>query len=202
VSLLLDAPVAQEPTAIPRRRRWLPLVAAVVGIGGLAMSVTSLAPRAAGFAEARPSVTGAPLVTVAEFGPRGAHILGYEHGREVTLTVPVHNTGRLPVTITGADMPDGPVPLLDITAAPDLPLSIGAGETKDLVLTGTLTNCRWYHERAQETFLGVQLAFRSLGWPGQSSVRFDRPLLVRSPMLASCPDRKLDRQADRRSLLD
>lgn len=200
MSLLLDAPVAEQPTAL-RRRRWLPLVAVLVAVGGLTMSVTSLAPRAASFAQAQPQVAGAPLVTVAEFGPRGAHILGYEHGRAVTVTLPVHNTGRLPLTITSADMPDGPVPLLDITSARGLPLSLGAGETKDLVLTGTLGNCRWYHERALETYTGVTLEFRSLGWSGTGSVRFDRPLMVRSPMLASCPDRKLDRQADRRSLL-
>ena len=93
------------------------------------------------------------------------------------------------------------MPLLDITSVHGLPLSIGAGQTKDLVLSGTLGNCRWYHERALESFTGVALEFRSLGWPGKAAVLFDRPLLVRSPMLASCPDRKLDRQADRRSLL-
>lgn len=200
MSLLLDAPVAPQPAAV-RRRRWLPTVAVIVAVGALAMSVTSLAPRAAAFAQARPDVTGAPLVTVAEFGPRGAHILGYEHGRAVTVTVPVHNTGRLPLTITSADIPDGPVPLLDITSVGGLPLSLGAGETKQLVLSGTLGNCRWYHERALETFTGVTLDFRSLGWSGKAVVPFDRPLMVKSPMLASCPDRKLDRQADRRSLL-
>jgi hypothetical protein len=202
MSLLLDAPVAPAPQRLrTRRRSLLPALAALIGVAGLSWSALSLAPRAAAFSEVHPTVIGAPFVTVPEYGPRGSYILGYQHKAPVTMTVPVHNDGRLPITITSAAINGGPEPLLSIDAVQGLPLSLGAGESGQLVLTGRLINCRFFHERAVETYDGIELGFSSLGASATRHVRFDRPLLVHSPMLASCPDRKLNRQANSRSAL-
>lgn len=200
MSLLLDSPVAAPAATASRRRSLLPVLAAVVAVAGIGLSALLMAaPSAASFPKVQPIATGAPFVTVPEYGVRGAYIFGYEHGAHVAVTVPVRNDGWLPVTVRSAVLDDGPAPLLSITGVEGLPLKLGAGESGRLVLRGTFINCRYYHERALETYDGVTLGFSSLGRSGSRLASFDRPLLVKSPMLASCPNRLLDRQADRRN---
>lgn len=201
MSLLLDAPVAATSEHVSRRHWLLPVVAALVAAGGLAMSALSLAPRAAALPEVHPTATGVPFVTVPEYGTRGAYILGYQHNATVTMTVPIHNDGWLPITVTSAMVSGGPVPLLSLDGVRGLPLSLGAGETGTLTLTGKMVNCRYFHERALETYDGIEIGFSSLGRSAGRHVRFDRPVMVKSPMLASCPDRLLNRQANSRSAL-
>jgi len=200
VSLLLDAPVAKA--AEPRRKRsLLPLLAAMLGVVGLASSAWLQAPRAASFPEIRPTAVGAPFVTVPEFGARGAHILGYQHHARVTLTVPVRNDGWLPVSVTSFTLAGGHAPLLLLSSAQGLPLSLSPGESGSLTVSGVLTNCRYFHMRALETYDGAQLGFSTLGRSVTRTVSFDRPLMVKSPMLASCPDRRIARGADSRGVL-
>lgn len=202
MSLLLEAPAAPAVLAAPVHRRWvLPLVATLSALAGIAATLVLMAPRAAGFPAVVPSVVGAPYVTVSEFGPRGAHILGYEHGASVRLTLPLHNSGRLPVTVTSVDVGGGPAPLLAVRGHEGLPLTLGPGATGDVTLTISMVNCRFYNEREMQTYDAVRVGFRSLGRAGQRLVPFDRPILVKSPMIVTCPDRKLDRSLNRRSSL-
>jgi hypothetical protein len=137
-------------------------------------------------------------VTVPEYGLRGAHILGYEHGRAVELVVPVRNEGVLPVTVTSLDLGGGPAPLLAVGDVDGLPLSLGPGDSGTLTVHAVLTNCRYFHEREMHTYDGAVLGFRTLGRSSSELLRFDRPLMVKSPMLVGCPDRKLNRQAENR----
>jgi hypothetical protein len=200
MSLLLDAPPAS--TAKTRAgRSWLPVLAALLGVTGLLASAWLQVPRAASFPQITPAAEGAPFVTVPEFGARGAHILGYQHHARVTLTVPVRNDGWLPVSIRSFDLDAGPAPLLLLSATEGLPLSLGPGESGSFTVRGVLTNCRYFHMRALQTFDGAQLGFSALGRSATRTVRFDRPLLVKSPMLASCPDRRIARGADSRGAL-
>jgi hypothetical protein len=46
---------------------------------------------------------------------------------------------------------------------------------------------------------GVTVGFRSLGRSGERRAAFDRPIMVKGPMLVGCPGRKLDRSAENRS---
>jgi hypothetical protein len=175
------------------------VIAAVVALLGIGWSALSLAPRAAGFAELHPTISGTPFVTIPEFGTEGAYVLGYQHNATVTMTLPVRNEGWLPITVTSVGLNGGNKPLLEIDAVHGLPLSLGPGATGSVTVTALLSNCRFFHERALETYDGLELGFTSFGADGSRHVRFDRPVMVKSPMLASCPDRKLNRQADRRN---
>ena len=58
---------------------------------------------------------------------------------------PVRNDGLLPVTVTAGSLTGERLPLLDV--ALDAPVRLGPGERGTAVLTGTLHNCRYYHER-------------------------------------------------------
>lgn len=201
MSLLLEVPADRVVVApMPARgRSLLPLVALLVALSGLAGSLVLVAPRAASFSVISPTATGAPFVTVPEYGARGASILGYQHGAVVRLTVPVRNAGLLPVTVTSLDLGGGPAPLLAVRSVDGLPLSLRPGGSGEVTVTAVLTNCRYFHEREMQTYDGVRLGFGSLGHAGSRRVRFDRPVLVKSPMIVGCPDRKLNRQADNRS---
>jgi hypothetical protein len=186
--------------AASRRRSMLPLfLAGMLVITGLAVSTVVAAPRAASFASATPHAVGAPWVTVPEYGRKGAYVLGYVHGAQVELTVPITNTGRLPLTVTSVALGGGPAPLVAVRRVTGLPLTLWPGRTGHVTLRAELTNCRYYHERAMETFGGVTVTFRSLLRSCQDTVAFDRPIMVKGPMLVGCPGRKLDRSAVNRS---
>jgi hypothetical protein len=202
VSLLLEAPAATSTTPELPRRRWpLPALAAVCALVGIASSLVLTAPRAASFPTITPSAVGAPYVTVPEFGPRGSRILGYVHGASVRLTLPLHNSGWLPVTVTTVSLGGGPAPLLAVRGQEGLPLTLRPGGSGEVTLTISMVNCRYYNEREMQTYDALQVGFRSLGRSGARLVPFDRPILVKSPMIVTCPDRKLDRSANRRSSL-
>ncbi len=198
MSLLLEqAPAVADPSR--RRRSVLPAVAVLAVVAGLLGSLLLVAPRASSLAPLPVRASGAPFVTIPEYGLAGAHVLGYEHHAEVRLTVPLRNTGRLPMTVTAVRLDAGVAPLLVVQVASGLPLRLGPGEQGEVVLAGVLTNCRYFHEREMQTFTGLEVAYRTLGRSAVRVVPFDRPVLVKSPMLPGCPDRKLNRQADNRS---
>jgi hypothetical protein len=202
MSLALDAPASTVSAAPVRRRSWLPLVALLLAVGGIAATLVLVAPRAASFATIAPRATGAPFVTVPDYGARGASILGYEHDRVVQLTLPVRNDGLLPLTVTSVDLGNGPAPLLAVREVEGLPVTLRPGGRADVTVTAQLTNCKYFSEREIQHYTSARLGFRSLGRGGTRAVAFDRPIWVPSPMIIGCPDRKLDREADnRRDLL-
>lgn len=197
---LLEVPAAAAPPAVRRRRPWvLPLLATVAAVAGLATSLVVAAPRLASFGDVAPRAVGAPYVTVPEYGAKGAHILGYVHEAQVQITLPIRNTGRLPVTISSVDLGGGPAPLLAVLGGPGLPVTVWPGRSAEVTVEAVLTNCRYYHERALEIFAGATVGFSSLGRKGVRMVTFDRPIMIKGPMLVGCPGRKLDRSAENRS---
>ena len=198
MSLLLETPEAPVVAAPRRRRSALPVLAVVLALGGILASVVLQAPRAASFDPLRVTASGAPFVTVPEYGPVGSDILGYEHGATVRLRMPVHNGSWLPVTVTDVQLDAGPAPLLAVRGVEGLPLSLRPGGESTVTFVATLTNCKYFHERAIQTFDRATLSFRSLGQSGTRVVPFERQLLVRSPMIVRCPDRALDRELNQR----
>lgn len=170
------------------------LVAALAGAGAVraAPAVVSLAPVAPAFGNE------VPVATLASYGVRGMHVVGYEHGARTQVQLTLRNDGPLPMTVTSLELAGGVAPLLSLGEVTGLPLALSPGERGELTGTAVLDNCRYTHERQVETHDGVRVGFRVLGRSAVRDVPFDRPLLVHSPMIVGCPDRKLDRQADNR----
>lgn len=199
MSLLLETPATGTPSRPGRRGKALPVVAALCVLLGVVGSLVLVAPRLASFPPVSPRATGAPYVTVPEFGPRGSHVLGYLHGARVRLTLPLRNSGPLPLTVTSVELGGGPTPLLSLRGVTRLPLTLRPGGSGAVTLTIAMVNCRFFNEREMQTYAGVTVGFRSLGRSATRVVPFDRPILVKSPMIVTCPDRRLDRSTNRPS---
>lgn len=116
------------------------------------------------------------------YGAAGSWIVVYDHGGHTVMEVP-WSGGE----VAGARLGEDEVHLMTVE---------GVEQTDDaLLLDIGMGNCRYFHERALDIFTGVTL---TLVDGGTHHLTFDRPLLVKSPMLASCPDRTIDRADDRR----
>lgn len=205
MTAVLEAPAA-TPVQAPRRPRWPLRLAALGALLGLAW--TGALVWAPGTLALRAGTTGfggqAAVVTVPGYGARGTDVVDYADGATVELTVPLRNDGPLPVTVTSAGTGEGVLPLLEVRDVVGLPLDLAPGERGEVVLRGVLTNCAWYHEREIQNLdrlrLGVAPAL-PLAATTALDVPLERPVLVHSPMIVGCPDRKLDRQAnDRRDV--
>lgn len=171
-------------------------------LAGGAVTVLALAGGAAAVSEpsvrlAAPAYSGVATTTIAGYGERGTTVVDYQHGAVLRLSLPVTNTGRVPVTVTGASLGQGPIALLTVrsVAATRVP----AGETRTVAVEAVLGNCRWFHERETQSYDGIALDLSVLGRSAGRTLTFTSPLLVHSPMIVGCPDRKLNRQADDRS---
>lgn len=170
------------------------LAAALCGAGAV-----TAAPRTVSFAPVAPSFSGpVPTATLPSYGVRGMHVVGYEHRATTRMTLSVRNTGPLPMTVTSLAMEPGVAPLLSVAEVRGLPLGLAPGERGEVQVEALLDNCRFTHERQVDTYESVRIGFEVLGSSGVREVPFDRPILVHSPMIVGCPDRKLNRQADNR----
>ena len=180
------------------RRRLLvgtALAAALVGAG-----TVHAAPAAVELAPVAPAFDGAvPFRTLPTYGARGMHVVGYEHGATTQVSLGLRNDGPLPITVTALELPTGVAPLLSLGDVAGLPQRLAPGERGELTAAATQDNCRFTHEREVETHEAVRVRFSVLGSSAVREVPFDRPLLVHSPMIVGCPDRKLNRQAADRS---
>jgi hypothetical protein len=145
---------------------------------------------------------GAEVVTLPQFGEGGSHILNYAHGQVVTLSFPLTNTGRLPVTVTAVRLGGGRISLLQpeqiVVGAHRLPARLAAGESTSVTVTARQGNCRYFHEREIELFPAALVDVDVLGVNLTRRVAFDHQIVVHSPMIVGCPDRTLDRSDDSR----
>lgn len=201
--MLLDAPAeaAPAPRQAPRGRSRA--LVAMLALGAVAMLVL------AGFRAAQESLTfepvtpvfggSAPAVTLPSYGVQGMYVIGYEHGEIARISLPITNDGPLPVTVRSVDLGGGVAPLLLVREVTGLPLSLGPGEEGVVEVTAELANCRFFHEREVQNFASFEIGVSLLGQEQTRVVEYDRPIMVHSPMIVGCPDRKLDRQADNRS---
>ena len=203
MTAVLDVPAAApapERPPVPRRTLLLTVALLSAGVALLVTSALSYAPSLVRIDPVAPAFSGtAPQVTLPTYGLQGMHVIGYEHGASAVLTLPVHNGGPLPLTVTSVELGGGVAPLLEVGDVPGLPLSVPPGATRSLEVPATLANCRFFHEREVQTYASVRLGFTVLGREGVRDVPYDRPLMVHSPMIVGCPDRLLDRQANDRS---
>ncbi|WP_183094641.1 hypothetical protein [Nocardioides stalactiti] len=132
---------------------------------------------------------------VPEYGENGTYGLDYRHHETVTLRVPIRNRGPLPLTLTAASIDDGLYPLL-VHGGDNLPLDIGPWSEGELELELTFDNCRYYHERAAETYESVALQGSVLGRDFEEQVTLAYPVVLHGQVILTCPDRTLRRDDD------
>lgn len=184
------------------RRRLRP--GAVVAAAVLAAAWWGGVPRAVELRQDAPlSIAGTDVATVAGLGGegRGVHAVRYEDHGYVTLRVPVRNDGPVAVTLRSIALDTGELPLLGSVRRDGdtrLPVVLRPGEQRSLSLTLRMDNCEFYTERAMERLAGVDVEVSAWGRRLTEHVRFDRPVVVRSPMMVTCPDRVRDRDANQR----
>lgn len=179
-----------------RRLAAAGLVAAGLAGAGGAWAYAGADLRLAG----TPTFTGAAVATVPGYGARGTHVVDYRHGAVLRLSLPVRNTGSVPLTLVEvAPLHTGPDLLTPQPVAPGT--AVPAGATRVVTVDLQLGECRFFHERETRSYDGLVLRVRlggplgPLGRVVEREVALDRPLLVHSPMIVGCPDRLLDRSA-------
>ena len=164
---------------------------AATALAGAAMA---MAPDTAAFRVGVVTFGGSAVVTdLPTYGEQGTDIVDYRHGATLRLDVPLTNTGKLPLTVTSADLGGERLALLNVTGGTS-PVTLGPGETRTLRMDAVLGNCRYYHEREVRTYDAVRVRYAVLGRTGERRVDLARPMIVHSPMIVGCPDRKLNRQ--------
>lgn len=185
-------PAADDDVRAPRRARrgsLLLLVGAVlVGLGLTVLLGDAPATTVPSTDWVEISFPGDPNAVVSDwgneevYGAAGSHVLLYEHGDTTQLRLPWSGGA-----VRDAELGDDEHNLLTATGV--------TATDEALLIDIAIGNCRYFHERAIDIYTDVRLTLAS---GATVAVPFDKPLLVKSPMLASCPDRTLDRGDDAR----
>lgn len=196
---LLEQPRAQEGAATPvpvtepparRRRTVLATAAALVAGWALAPHLVQLDPP-------QPSLPVEDGLFVDGYGPQGTYALHYRYGETVTLTLHLGNDSVLPWRITSVELVQPTYPLLEPVGAEAeaTMLPFGNGEVE---LSFEYTNCRYYHERANNSYDEIVVTGTVLGREVTRTVTLATPLVVHSQVILNCPERTLTRGDDRR----
>lgn len=185
--------------AAPRRSGRRRIVRATVVVAGLAL-LWALLPVAArlgpGDAPRLPVDAG---LLVQEYGASGTYGLHYRHEETVTVTVPVHNRGPLPLRIERADLDSAPLPLL-VPTGDNLPVTVGPWGEAELALTLRFDNCKHYHERSADVWDHLVVQGSVLGRSFETDVPLAFELALHGQIINNCPDRTLTRGDDVRPL--
>lgn len=179
----------------PRRTR---AVGVVGGLLALVAGAWALAPQAVLVAAPTPSVPVADGLLVDGYGPTGTLALHYRYGERMALTLPLDNASVVPFRVTGVELVEPTYPLLEPVGGPVEPVALGPFADGEVVLEFEFTNCRYYHERANNTYDQVRLTGTSLGRQVTRTVDLAVPLVVHSQVILNCPERTFVRGDDRR----
>lgn len=181
---ILERPVPVAGPATGRRRLGAVAVAALLALAAATVASLFAAPqRVTPTFPATAEVMESEWGSAEEFGVPGSRILGYRHGTTVEIRLPWSGGPVVDVRM-GTEQ----IHLLTVTEV--------VHDGDELLLEVVQDNCRFFHERAVDMFPGITITAAD---GSTAEVLFDRPLFVKSPMLAGCPDRLLDRQANVRS---
>lgn len=187
-----------EVPAPPAGGRRTPRRRVVAGVAAVAVAVGStLAVPPVELAQAGPvGFDGdATHLTIEGFDDRGVYSLRYVHGEDAEVRVPVRNDGWLTTTLTGISFDGRPAPMIDPVGTRGTPVELAPGEAAELVVYVRFDNCEYYTERAMDVYDDVTVTSRTAGIETSSTVTLDHALVVRSPMMTTCPDRVSDRDA-------
>jgi hypothetical protein len=177
------------------RRRLILASAAVVMVVALAAGLLAVRPPQVTQSGGAVFADGAVSLAVEEFDERGVYSLRYVHGEQTEIRVPVRNDGPLPTTVTGIRLDGRTRPMIVPVGAVGVPVRLAPGEEATVGVQVRFDNCEFYTERAMDVYGGLTVDQRTLGVAGTGSVRLDHQLVVRSPMMVTCPDRVSDRGA-------
>jgi hypothetical protein len=209
MTALLPPPVMTEVDRSPAPRSGTAGLGALVLAGllavlGLLGSALLLLPSPSVSLTAGTTVFGgsADVVTLPQYGSDGTHVVDYRHGADIVVTVPLRNDGPRALTVTSVATGAGVLPLLEVQDVSGLPLTLAPGEQADVVLRGELGNCAFWHEREiqniRSLLVAAEVAYGPLRRAADAEVTLDRPLLLHSPMMVGCPDRKVNRELNTR----
>ena len=177
-----------------RRRSWVTAVLVLVLGGWL------LAPYAVRVAPPEVALDADAGLMVEGYGPTGTFALDYRFGEQVLVTVPVANDSPVPLRVESVELVEPAYPLME--PVPDgavvEPFTLLPGQSGEVDLTFEFTNCRYYHERANNAYEQVRVSGSVLGRPVTRTVDLAVPLVVHSQVILNCPDRTLVRGDDRR----
>ncbi|MGB0190518.1 MAG: hypothetical protein ACPF9W_06075 [Nocardioides sp.] len=177
-----------------RLRLWVAAVLVLVLGGWL------LAPYAVRVAPPGVALDADAGLMVEGYGPAGTFALDYRFGEQVLVTVPIANDSPVPLRVESVELVEPAYPLME--PVPDgavvEPFTLLPGQSGEVDLTFEFTNCRYYHERANNAYEQVRVAGSVLGRPVTRTVDLAVPLVVHSQVILNCPDRTLVRGDDRR----
>lgn len=186
----LPDPVGRGRRRAGRRTLAAAALGSLVAGGALAAPPVELAQAAAVSFDAE-----ATHLTVEGFDDRGVYSLRYVHGDEAEVRVPVRNDGWLSTTVTSVSFDGRPAPMIDPIGTDGTPVELSPGEEATLTVRVRFDNCEYYTERAMDVYEAVTVTSRTAGIASSTPVVLDHALVVRSPMMTTCPDRVSDRGA-------
>ena len=200
---VLDRPRDLDPAVAAARpvgsgtRRWRLWVAAllVLVLGGWL-----LAPYAVRVEPPRVALNADAGLMVEGYGPAGTFALDYRFGEQVVVTVPVANHSPVPLHVESVELVEPAYPLMEPVGEGSAvePFTLLPGQSGEVALAFEFTNCRYYHERANNAYEQVRVSGSVLGRPVTRTVDLAVPLVVHSQVILNCPDRTLVRGDDRR----
>ena len=114
------------------------------------------------------------------------------------VTLPLESSSVVPFRVTGVELVQPAYPLLEPVGGPVEPVSLGPFGEGAVVLELEFANCRYYHERANNTYDQVRLTGTALGREATRTVDLAVPLVVHSQVILDCPERTFVRGDDRR----
>jgi len=132
------------------------------------------------------------------YGPHGVYGLDYRFGETVTMSMPLANASALPWRITDVELVEPAYPLLEPVGGTFDPVTLMPFGEVSVDLSFEYTNCRYYHERANNTYDQVLVTGTVLGREVTRTIDLTVPMVVHSQVIMNCPDRTLIRGDDRR----
>lgn len=130
------------------------------------------------------------------YGDAGTYALHYRYGESVELTVPLSNTSAVPWRVTDVELVEPDFPLLEPVGGLAEPVTLTPYGDGEAGLVFEYANCRYYHERANNSYDQVRVSGTVLGRETSVLVDLEVPLVVHSQVILDCPERTLVRGDD------
>ena len=183
-----------EP-GLPGRGRGR-LVAAALGLAAALAVGWALAPHLVTVHSPEVALAPDAGLHVEGYGDAGTYALHYRYGERVELTVPLRNASAVPWRVTDVELVEPDYPLLEPVGGPIEPVALTPYGDGEVGLVFEYANCRYYHERANNSFDQVRVSGTVLGRETSVLVDLEVPLVVHSQVILDCPERTLVRGDD------
>lgn len=184
------------PGARRGRRR---LLAAALGTAATLAVGWALAPHLVTLDSPEVALDPTAGLFVDGYGDTGTYALHYRYGQEVELTVPLSNASAVPWRVTDVELVEPTYPLLEPVGGTVEPVTLAPYGDGEVSLVFEYANCRYYHERANNSYEQVRVSGTVLGRETSVLVDLAVPLVVHSQVILNCPERTLVRGDDVRS---